>query len=115
MSYNKTTKSYTLEDQSSKPLDWIVEGCDPADYTSLTDDDFGKWVDTLIDNEKENDTYDLDKALDTMIFPRYGYTTAQIFENANEYRAFKLQEMNDDFAAERADVIAYLKAWVASR
>lgn len=112
--YNTTTKSYTLEDQSSKPYAWITENCDPADYQQMTDAEIYDWIDQLIAHEKEEDTRQIEEWAEKRRYPSYGYTTAQVFENADEYTAFHTQQLEDDMKDEREYVFKHLKHWIAS-
>lgn len=110
--YDNTTRSFTAQDASGS-YDWIVENCDRDDYLSLTDKNIYAWVDTIIDQSKTTDLYAIEDKAETLNYPRFGYTTADRFENAEEWLAFKRQEIEQDYLAEREYVFAYLKAWIA--
>lgn len=108
--YNTTTRSFTMADPSGT-YDWMVEGADPD--LDMTDEEIGGWVDGLIITAKENAVWNLELAIPTLKFPRWGYTTADRYENADEYRAFKMAEIESDLNAERPHVIQFLKDWIA--
>lgn len=115
MAYNRTTRSFTLgNDDQSDPFRWIVENLDPADSAGMTDEQIGAWVDTLIEQTIEQDGFAIEAQAEELTFPRYGYTTDDVFEDSESWRAFKHQELLSDLQAERESVIAYLKNWIAS-
>jgi hypothetical protein len=106
----KMATRYTLQDASGS-YSWMVENLDRSDYQLMTDDEIASWVNDLIDATAFD--ADLDNAAEGMPFPRFGYTTAQRFENADEWVAFKKEEMLEDVEAEREAAIKYLKHWIA--
>jgi hypothetical protein len=109
--YNTTTRSYTMEDASGG-YDWMVEGMAPADCQRMTEKDIREWVDTLIAQAKEEAEAELDNSIEDLAFPRMGYTTTKTFENADDYRAFKLDEIESDLNSERQHVFNFLKSWI---
>lgn len=112
--YNTTTHSYTMEDAGGS-YNWIVEALDVTEYQTMTDEEIGKWVDTLIETAKEVEIANLSDVVDDeeLTFPRFGYTTAQVFENAEDYAAFKRDEIESDLNAERDILIQFIKGWIA--
>lgn len=110
--YNTTTRSYTMEDASGT-YNWFVEGLARADYQNMTDAALLEWIDTHIEITKSSDLNELEESIQEMEFPRMGYTTAQTFENAEEYIAFKTEEIESDLKNERESLLSFVKAWIA--
>jgi hypothetical protein len=110
--YNSTTRSYTLEDASGS-YNWIVKNCDRADFQGSTDQEIIEWAEREIATAKENAIYALENKLEGMTFPRMGYTTAQTFEDIDEYEAFKRAEIESDLNGELEYLIKFLKSWIA--
>lgn len=110
--FNTTTRTFTLEDASGS-YDWIVEGADPAEVATMTDEEMGTWVDTLIEHSKEQDRYEIEERAASKSYPCYGYTTAQVFENEDEYIAAWLADMEEDYKVERGEVINLIKEWAS--
>jgi len=108
--YDTTLRRFTLMD-ASQSYDWIVEGADPAEVATMTDEEMGTWVDTLIEHSKEQDRYEIEERAASKSYPCYGYTTAQVFENEDEYIEAKRTEMEADYTDERDDVIRWLRTW----
>ena len=109
--YNTTTRSYTMEDASGA-YSWIVTDLHRDEMKDMTDSDIYSWVDTLIKQEKENELFGLEDQAANKSYPCFGYTTAQVFNSADEYVAFKKQEIETDLSAEREHVFKYLKEWL---
>lgn len=110
--YDQTTKSFTLRDASGSYA-WLWENMDAADCASMTDDEIYAWVDEQISHSKEMDTYAIEERAETLSYPVFGYTTAEKFENADEYIAFKIDELNSDMQADRESAFSAIKAWIA--
>jgi hypothetical protein len=110
--YNQTTRSYTMEDGTGS-YTWIVEGLDVKDYQTMTDEEIYAWIDREIENVKERAFVDLEESLSSLSFPRMGYTTAQVFEDVEEYEAFKRAEIEEDLKAEREVVFNFIKLWIS--
>jgi len=108
--YNQTTKSYTLGDASTSPYDWLVENMEPADCAGMTNGEIYAWIDQQISIAKDSDIQEL-KNDEDRVYPRFGYTTAQVFEDEESYITFKTEEINEDYAKEREDVFSWLKEW----
>ena len=111
--YNTTTKSFTVGDDSSEPYDWIIQDADKEACRDATDDDINRWIDEVIEYAIEYDDLAIEQQAENLNYPVYGYTTAQQFQNEDEYIAFKKQELRDDLAAERSAVFQFLKSWIA--
>lgn len=111
--YNQLTRSYTMTDESGSH-DWITENWDHKDYQDWSDADIYNYVDTLIENEifHQQEENNLEEKAYEMKYPRYGYTTADVFENPEEYIAFKKDEIETDLKNERETVFGYLKSWI---
>lgn len=108
--FNATTRTFTLEDASGS-YDWIVEGADPAEVATMTDEEMGTWVDTLIENSKEQDRYEIEERAASKSYPCHGYTTAETFESEDEYIAARTADMEEDYKVERGEVINWIKEW----
>lgn len=110
--YNTSTKSYTLEDAGGS-YSWIFENIDRDDCKHMTDDDIYAWVDQLIDTEAGYDEQRIEDNPPTR-YPAYGHSTADLFETADDWIAWKKQELQNDMKAERAYVFALIKDWIAT-
>lgn len=110
--YNNTTKSYTLEDNSSMPYDWITRDADRDFSQGMTDVEIYAWVDRLIEEAQEGDLGELEEDAENTTYPVMGYSTTQIFEDADEYITFKTEEINEDYAVEREHVFNLIKTWI---
>lgn len=111
MTYNTTTKGFTMED-SSGSYRWITEGLDPKDSIRATDAELRAWVETLLEFSKEQDWAEVERRAEEYTYPRFGYTTNQVHQSADEYLNAKRQEIEDDYAGERQRVFDFLKMWI---
>lgn len=109
--YNNTTRSFTAQDASGSYA-WIVENCERSDYQKMTHEDIYAWVDTIIDQCKEHDLYDVENKAETLTYPRYGYTTADVFQDSDEWLAFKRQEIAGDYVSEREYIFNWINDWI---
>lgn len=109
--FNSTTKSYTLEDASGS-YSWIVEALNGADYQTMTDAEIHAWIDTLISNTKDYDVVEVEARAYEQSYPRYGYTTADVYEDAESWLTDKLSEIDSDYADERESVFRFIKNWI---
>lgn len=111
--YNAEKGIYTLANQA-KSYNWLVTSFTPADYAQASDSDLYALVDLFIRNAIQNDRYELEKGIASgLAFPIPHYATAQVFEDAESYRTFKIKTMHEDYAAEREAVFQFLKQWIA--
>jgi hypothetical protein len=111
MTYNTTTRSFTMEDASGS-YSWIVEGMSAKECIHLTDAAIYEWIDGLIAISKEMDRSEIEERAETQTYPKMGYTTSQVFENDDEYLTYKHDEIDSDYASERARVFEFIKAWI---
>jgi hypothetical protein len=52
---------------------------------------------------------ELEEKLQSAVFPRYGYTTAQKFESADEYETFLNELLEEELAEYASDYAVWLK------
>lgn len=108
--YDNTTRSYTLKDASGSYA-WIVENMQRSDVASMTDDELTAWVNDLIDDAKGYDLEKIEDAAPAQTYPRYGYSTADVLNDEDEYLAYWRGWVERDYADESPQVVAWLKAW----
>lgn len=110
--YNTSTRSFTMEDASGS-YSWMVEGFDPADFQTMSDAEIYAWIDQQTSLMKDADLLEIEQQAESNVYPRYGYTTAQVFENEDEWLQFKREELAEDLKNERTYVFDFLKQWIA--
>lgn len=110
--YNPTTRSFTLA-ANFISYSWIWEGCDPADYQEMTDEEIYAWIDREIDFSKENDIRELEEFASTRSYPLMGYRTDEIFKSPSDYIEARTQQVHEDYAEERPYVFKAIKKWIA--
>lgn len=127
--YNSTTKTYELD------IDHFIDNEDPREIVEMSIEAITQWVDDEIETAIDNDEWELEEHLEKEArewereneyrsiegnewmgdlrdrYPRFGYTSDQVFEDEDAYRAFKRQEMRDAYAAQRDDVINGIIEW----
>lgn len=57
-----------------------------------------------LDYLEERIEAEIEEAADAGSYPRYGYTTAQVFESAEEWITFKKSELREAITARRAEL-----------
>lgn len=87
---------------------WILENIDIDALKSMTDDDLMAWAKDACEPGREMAIYDLDDSEGNVEFPRFGYTTAQVFEDWDSYRAFKIEDINEETEAKVDETFAAL-------
>lgn len=110
--FNTTTSTYTLQDAAGS-YSWLTEGLDPAEYADFTDGQLAEWVKTYVEIEIERDIADAEEAARELSFPRFGYSTTQVFEDKDEYLDFKREEIRSEVEADAENAIAYLRTWAS--
>lgn len=112
MAYDQASRSYKMTDDGGN-YDWILEGLDIRDYHDFTDEQIGEWVDALIEQSIEQEIVSMEADSEDLAFPRFGYTTAQEFEDLESYLEWKREEISSDLRAERDTMIDEIKDWIA--
>jgi len=111
--YDQTTQSFTMKDGSGS-YGWIWENLDVQDCHQMSDKEIYEWVDEHIANVTTQDTYAIDLRAKDIRYPVYGYTIADVFQNAEEYIASKINELENDMKQERDKVFSAIKEWIGS-
>lgn len=105
-----TEYTFSLESgDMADPYAWIIEGVTPAD---VTENSIGGWVDVLIENERDRVISAINDNADQLVYPRYGFTTAQVFETPDEWVAWRMSLLDEDIDAERDSVTRYIESWL---
>lgn len=89
--------------------DWIFEGYEP--YTE-SDWDIEGWLDGLVEVERERCISAIEERGEEIEYPFMLYTTTNIIENAEEYKAAKLREMEEAIPGEREAAKAAILEWL---
>lgn len=80
--YNSTTLDYQIAE-----LEYIVLDSEPSEWLHMTIDDLQEVIDLYFEQALENLLKTEDDAA-CKSYPCYGYTTAQIIQDEDEYLAF---------------------------
>jgi hypothetical protein len=105
--FNTTTRSFTCADYSGS-FGWIVDGVEPEQIDASR---IEAMADQAISQTAESDTNDVESSAYSMTFPKFGYTTAHVYQDAEDYIDQKKDEIASDLAAERSEIIAFLNNW----
>jgi hypothetical protein len=109
--YDQTTRSFTLRGPDGS-YDWLVENYDPANYQEFTDKEIYDWIDLAIALIKDDDLYHVEMNSREMEFPRYGYSTTHIYQDAEDYCQQKAEEFDADLKEERGLIFTWVKDWI---
>lgn len=101
--------NFTCRDASGS-FSWITEGVLPS---QIDDDGLGEWADTIISQSIESATYSIQERAEQMTFPKMGYSTTHIYQNAEDYIAQKTEEAESEIKSERSEIISYLQNWMS--
>ena len=105
--YNTSTRNFTVADLSGS-FDWIVEGLEP---NQISNTGIADLVDNAIAQTMENDEREVRERAEVMSFPRTGYSTAHVYEGAEDYVSQKIREIATDLAEERSEIIDFIEKW----
>ena len=112
--YNNATRCWSLQDAGGS-YSWIVENYDSKDFQTMTDDEIHAWADQLIDQERDESARQIESWAENKHYPCFGYTTATILENADEYIAYFKADFESDMVGEREYVFDWIKTWIKGK
>lgn len=106
--FNTTTNTYRLTDASGS-YDWMWEALDALDYAD--DADIIKAVNSHASNAIDMLIADAEERAERQSYPRYGYTTDEVYEDADAWLEAKREEIRTEIEADKETAIAEFKAW----
>lgn len=108
--YDQTRKEFSARDVSGSYA-WIVENLEPKEV-AMSDQEIHEWAETIVEQSMSTDAMEIDEKVESLSFPRYGYTANQVFQNSDEWKAFKRKEIKEDYVGETEEVYRFLKHWL---
>lgn len=107
--WNRDMNCYTARDHAGT-FDWVTENAEWSPGTDLM-----SWAKVVIEAAKELDLAALEDKEQEMEFPVFGYTTAEVYEDWDEYREAKIAEIESDYEQDLKDLVEFLTARDARR
>lgn len=80
----------------------------------MTDEEILEAVKPYVSAAKDLAELELEEKLENAVYPRFGYTTAQVFENSDEYEVFLRQALAEEVEEYEEALIRIVKAAMPS-